>query len=265
MGTKGKKRQPGCAASAEPSEKPNGDTSRTLIDIELALAEFFGWKRNIIAFNVQGLSGTLPIYHECDMLVVTSSGYLTEIEIKRSFADFCADFKKDHRHKSAVPMKDFCYAVPAGILGKVIEKLQEERFVPTRIITYDEDLRLHDFPVYQAEDNEESRERREWYWNDEGTILLLTKKSDQPVVRAVDPNHTRPLFLEQRLEIARLGAMRQIALRKKISELQKTEPSSPDSKLSAEIARMKILLQEYRKRFKEETGYQLDEKEALFG
>lgn len=72
------------------------DTHRTLYEIEVALAKFptFDFRKNIIAFNVNGWSERLPIQHECDMLVCSKSGYLTEIEIKRSWTDFLADFKK---------------------------------------------------------------------------------------------------------------------------------------------------------------------------
>lgn len=265
MGMKGR-RLPGDKVRPEPMKpKPNGDTNRSLIDIELALADHFNWKKNIIAFNVLGVSGRLPIDHECDMLVVTSSGYLCEVEIKRSYADFCADFKKRHHHTSAVPMKEFIFAVPQGILDKVITKLEQERFIPSRIIIYDEDLHIGDYPVYQTEDSKESRERKEWYWSDDNTILLLTKKDEGPVIHAVDINHSGPIFLEQRLEVARLGAMRQVSLRKKFVEQEKRLSQDPDVKLINEIEELKILLREYRVRYREETGNDIDEKEVLYG
>lgn len=244
--------------------KPNGDTNRSLNDIELALAEHFNWKRNIIAFNVLGLSGTLPIDHECDMLVVTSTGYLTEVEIKRSYADFCADFRKRHHHESAVPMKDFIFAVPAGILDKVTRKLADERFVPSRIIIYDEDLNIVSYPVCQADDSPENRERREWYWTDENTILLLTENTGDPVVKAINHDRTGPIFLEQRLEVARLGSMRQISLRQRIQRAE-AKAADPDAALREKIERLECLLDVYRQEFEREAGYKLDEKEALYG
>lgn len=72
------------------------DTERTLTDIEVALArtDEFNFVRNIVAFNVHDASDALPIWHEVDMLVMTKSGYLTEIEIKRSWSDFLADFNR---------------------------------------------------------------------------------------------------------------------------------------------------------------------------
>ena len=77
------------------------NTKRTLYEIEIALSKHdsFNFIRNIIAFNVNGLSASLNIFHECDMLVLSKAGYLTEIEIKRSWSDFLADFKKTHSHE----------------------------------------------------------------------------------------------------------------------------------------------------------------------
>ena len=87
------------------------NTERTLYEIEVALSksDAFNFVRNIIAFNVNGMSDSLSIWHECDMLVLSKSGYLTEIEIKRSWADFLADFKKRHTHEGRGIIKYFYY------------------------------------------------------------------------------------------------------------------------------------------------------------
>ena len=54
-----------------PPAKPNGNTNRDLIDIEIALARDMGFEKNIIVFNVIGQSWLLNIAHECDMVVVS--------------------------------------------------------------------------------------------------------------------------------------------------------------------------------------------------
>ena len=78
-------------------------TSKTIEEIEVALAKTakFHYVRNLVVFNVYGYSARLLIDHECDMLIMSKSGYLTEVEIKRSWTDFLADFKKSHRHDNA--------------------------------------------------------------------------------------------------------------------------------------------------------------------
>lgn len=73
------------------------DTKLTIDEIELAIVNsgIFNKRNDIIVPNVSwGL-----LNHEADMVVMTKSGYLTEIEIKRSWEDFKADFKKPHEHK----------------------------------------------------------------------------------------------------------------------------------------------------------------------
>ena len=49
------------------------DTQRSLYEIEVALAKssYFNFVKNIIAFNVNWISYKLPIWHECDMLVLS--------------------------------------------------------------------------------------------------------------------------------------------------------------------------------------------------
>jgi hypothetical protein len=64
------------------------------IDIELAIANQFGYRQNIIVPNVSwGLLGQM----EVDLLIVSQSGYCTEIEIKMSNGDIEKDKKKWHR------------------------------------------------------------------------------------------------------------------------------------------------------------------------
>lgn len=101
-------------------------TSLSLYEIELALckSKYFSYLRNIIAFNVNGISSKLGIWHECDMLVLSKNGYLTEIEIKRSWEDFLADFKKKHKHNSEL-IKYFYYCVPISLLDKVYDYLYD--------------------------------------------------------------------------------------------------------------------------------------------
>lgn len=156
------------------------DTKRSLYEIEVALAEHFQYLKNVVAFNVNGWSGVLPIFHECDMLVLSKAGYLTEVEIKRSYSDFLADFKKKHHHESEL-IKFFYYAVPDCLLEKVRAFLHEnDSFPRDGIIGYDEVLNVRVFC--------EAKPRLD----------------------------ARKLFLEQQFEVARLGAMRSVKLKKEI-------------------------------------------------
>ena len=178
------------------------DTSKTLYEIEVALAKssYFNFVKNIIAFNVNGISSKLSIWHECDMLVLSKSGYLTEIEIKRSWIDFLADFKKEHHHESDI-IKYFYYCIPKSILYKVYDYLYDNNVEYSGIITYDEDLFLE---VYQ-------KKVKPFREGDDVSYHLLPMKN------------YRKLFLEEQLELARYGAMRGILLKEKIIDLQKKQ------------------------------------------
>ena len=240
MGTKEKRLRPGETPPEPRKAKPNGDTGRSLLDIELALAREFEWKRNLVVFNVHGLSGRLNIQHECDMLVMTKAGYLTEVEIKRTFTDFCADFRKRHHHEShGCDIKEFWYCVPEGIYERCLSKLAEQKLLPTGILCYDEELNFSRKDVRPV--------RRE--------------APDAVRLYAVD---AKPLFLEQQFELARLGAMRQVSLRERIAAMEAGR-GDPDGKLLKKLEEKETLLEAYRNAFEEVAGYVLDEKEVLYG
>jgi len=97
----------------------------TSTDIELELANYFNPRSNLIIPNVSwGFN-----IHECDLLVVSPAGYITEVEIKISKSDIRADLKKRHKHFDtrikrlffAIPynLQDYADLIPehAGILA----------------------------------------------------------------------------------------------------------------------------------------------------
>lgn len=69
------------------------------LEMEIVIADYFNWRQNIIAPNISWGAGL----HECDLLVITKSGYATEIEIKVSKADLKKDLQKSHNHGMAAP------------------------------------------------------------------------------------------------------------------------------------------------------------------
>lgn len=60
--------------------------------------------------------------HEADLLVMSKARLLTEIEIKRSWSDFIADFKKAHDHSHPLIARCY-YAVPSSIGQRVFDYL----------------------------------------------------------------------------------------------------------------------------------------------
>ena len=95
----------------------------TTVDMENALvarkSSPFSFTQHLIVNRTKWL-----VNHEADMLVLSDSGYITEIEIKISKSDFKADFKKNHHHESGY-VKYLYYAVPEFLKEWALENLPE--------------------------------------------------------------------------------------------------------------------------------------------
>ena len=68
----------------------------TLYEMECAVARYMDFRTNLVVPNV---SWGFEV-HECDLLIVTKTGYAYEVEIKRSKADLKKDIEKKHGHNS---------------------------------------------------------------------------------------------------------------------------------------------------------------------
>ena len=79
----------------------------TTPEIELAIANHMNIRTNVIVPNISW--GLLP--HEADLIILSSKGYLTEIEIKVSVSDLKADKLKKHNHSSNL-IKRLFFAMP---------------------------------------------------------------------------------------------------------------------------------------------------------
>jgi hypothetical protein len=79
----------------------------TTIDMEIAVSEFLDYRVNMIVPNISWGMG----FHECDLLVLTPSDCVWEVEIKISRADLIKDAKKGHGHNSK-QIKYLYFAIP---------------------------------------------------------------------------------------------------------------------------------------------------------
>lgn len=79
----------------------------TTLEMEIALAQYFGIRQNLIVPNVSWGMDT----HECDLFILTPSGYGWEVEIKVSKADLIKDKEKRHGHNSG-KIKYLYFAIP---------------------------------------------------------------------------------------------------------------------------------------------------------
>ena len=190
------------------------DTSLSVAQIQLALHNSGLWnKRSDIM--VPNLSwGLLP--YEADFVVLSKSGYLTEVEIKRSWADFKADFNKSHRHDDE-RIYHFFYCVPVAIFPKV-----------------------KDFLVERLKMEMETTRNNVLNMDDKTKEVFLKNILNHPKLPAVLTfdeygnvkaagfgysgayrNNCRKLFIEEQLQVARLGCLRYWKQQDSIVELPK--------------------------------------------
>lgn len=92
----------------------------TSAEIELAIANHLGIRTHLIIPNISWGLGV----HECDLLVLSKSGYATEVEIKVSASDLKADTQKGHGHKSK-KIKYLYFAIPSYLCNYI-------EFIPKR-------------------------------------------------------------------------------------------------------------------------------------
>lgn len=84
----------------------------TEAEIQLGLAQYFDYRKNIIVPNVSwGMFGD----RECDLLVMRDTGYLIEVEVKISVSDLKRDLAKHHHHFS-FRIKELYFAMPEKMI-----------------------------------------------------------------------------------------------------------------------------------------------------
>ena len=91
-------------------------------NIQTQLGMYFGVDSGYVVIpNVQMDYGL----YEADFCYINKNGYLTEVEIKISIADFRADFKKKHFHNSPL-VRSLYYAVPISLWENHYEEIQNK-------------------------------------------------------------------------------------------------------------------------------------------
>lgn len=79
------------------------------------------------------------VKHEADLILINENDYLTEVEIKFSYSDFLADFKKKEKHLTKYT-KAVYYAFPHNMYKRNEEKIRKvltEKFQKAGIIIVD--------------------------------------------------------------------------------------------------------------------------------
>lgn len=146
---------------------------------------------------------------ECDLVSVTSEAYIHEFEIKRSWGDFLADFRKARFHDD-VRIARLTYVLPAAFACDRLRKFCEERYATFKrafdFLFYREDECAIVKPVYIPTDDHRTRfDFPEQY----RTSTYLTDAMLE-VVNANDATrpYRRRLFTEELMKLYRLGVIR---------------------------------------------------------
>ena len=85
----------------------------TTAEMEVALQQYFDVTSHRSCSTVPNISWGLGL-HECDLLIMSKSGYLTEVEIKVSISDLKKDLEKGHKHESN-KIKFLFFAIPCDL------------------------------------------------------------------------------------------------------------------------------------------------------
>jgi len=148
---------------------------------------------------------------ECDLIQVTDSGYLHEFEIKRSWGDFMADFKKRHFHDD-IRLYRLTFVLPESFAGDRLKKFCADHYQEFErefdFLFYTEEgdtcsmaeATFYSISSVRQEYNVEERFRTRTYITDE--MLSVIRRNDRAAP------YRRRLFLEELVKLYRLGVIR---------------------------------------------------------
>jgi len=149
------------------------------IEMELAVSAYFNPRQNL---SIPNVSWGFNI-HECDLLILTKTRYLYEIEIKVSRSDLIKDKEKRHNHQNN-KIKRFYFAIPEE-MEKDIEHIPERAGI---------------LIVYKAKNGR-----------------ICCKKLRESKINTL----STPVNDDDAYKLARLGALRIWALKKRILKIIK--------------------------------------------
>lgn len=152
----------------------------TTLEMETAVMRYFKPRQNCVVPNV---SWGMGFRHELDVLVVSKQGIGTEIEIKISKADLLKDKEKKHGHIDPMNrIRRLYFAVPEKLKDAALKEIPDRSGLLV--------VREHNYALYCVE------------------------------ARPAKQNMTSRKFTDQEIkDLYRLGSLRILGLKQKISEL----------------------------------------------
>lgn len=165
------------------------------LDIEIAMMKKLGIRQNCIVPNV---SWGIANLHECDLLILSKSGYASEIEIKITKDDLLKDREKKHGHNHN-HIKYLWFAVPEKLSKISLDHIPERAglyVLHKHFITHDLYPSSAKIPYNR--------------------VRYRIERLREPI-----PNKNAQKWTEkERLDLLRLGAMRILGLKESIAKVK---------------------------------------------
>jgi len=160
----------------------------TCLEIESVVADMWGYRKTLIVPNISWGMGI----HECDLLILTGSGWATEVEIKISVSDLKKDATKRHAHQNN-KIRDLYFAIPDKLIPYIALIPQNAGIILISTYTYN-----------IAPKRVETRFKGE---------IVKHPVSNENAVKWDD---------KERMNLGRLGCMRIWSLKKKLIEIKRS-------------------------------------------
>ncbi len=173
-------------------------------EMEVALLNFFDVQKNIIVPNVSW--GFYGLRYEIDLLVLRSTMYAIEVEIKVSKADLKAERDKDKYSYYNTPPENHNYEHYFNYTGDMDVPMFVEGYFA--VPEYLESCALKNIPIESG--------------------LIVVGPKTKITKKAIRRGHKHRFTKEQERKLMRLGCMRILKLKTKLLEMEKTNNS--DSK-----------------------------------
>lgn len=170
--------------------------------MEVALIKAFRPRQNLIVPNVAwGIHDAKynPL-HECDILVLSKTGYATEIEIKISKADLLKDMCKRHGHHHDL-IRRMYYAVPSKLEQIALESISETSGLIVVSMQNGTNYKWYDGGGHD-----------EWIYEYARVNVVRECKNNTQALKWTE---------KQKSQLARLGTLRILGLKTKIQQLIK--------------------------------------------
>jgi len=173
----------------------------TTLEMECVLARNFDRRTNLIVPNVSwGM-----FHYELDLVVLTPSGYATEIEIKVSKSDLKKDKEKFHNHENDM-IKTLYFAIPEYI---------DSDFALTQIPYHAGLLVVYEVEIGSYQDVKSTEEYSKILSGEieiPKKIIKRVKEIKKPVIK----NNPYKWNDKERYELSRLGSLRIWGLKEKL-------------------------------------------------